>query len=55
MSNYGRRDNRRFFRDEDNNYIGGVAAGLGAYFDIDPLWIRLAFIALIVPSWPWAS
>lgn len=45
--NYGRRDNRRFYRDEENNYIGGVAAGLGAYFDIDPLWLRLAFIALI--------
>ncbi len=45
--NYGRRDSRRFFRDEENNYIGGVAAGLGAYFDIDPLWFRLAFIALI--------
>ena len=44
---YGRRDSRRFYRDEDNNYIGGVAAGLGAYFDIDPLWLRLAFIALI--------
>jgi phage shock protein PspC (stress-responsive transcriptional regulator) len=45
--NYGRRDRRRFFRDEENNYIGGVAAGLGAYFDIDPLWLRLVFIALI--------
>jgi phage shock protein PspC (stress-responsive transcriptional regulator) len=44
--NYGRRDSRRFYRDEDNNYIGGVAAGLGAYFDIDPLWLRLAFLAL---------
>ena len=44
---YGRRDSRRFYRDEDNNYIGGVAAGLGAYFDIDPLWLRIAFIALI--------
>jgi phage shock protein PspC (stress-responsive transcriptional regulator) len=44
---YGRRDSRRFYRDEDKNYIGGVAAGLGAYFDIDPLWLRLAFIALI--------
>jgi phage shock protein PspC (stress-responsive transcriptional regulator) len=42
---YGR-DRRRFYRDEDNNIIGGVAAGLGAYFDIDPLWIRLAFVAI---------
>jgi phage shock protein PspC (stress-responsive transcriptional regulator) len=45
--NYGRRDSRRFYRDEENNYIGGVAAGLGAYFNIDPLWLRLAFFALI--------
>jgi phage shock protein PspC (stress-responsive transcriptional regulator) len=47
---YERRDNRRFFRDEDNNYIGGVAAGLGAYFDMDPLWIRLIFIGLLFAS-----
>lgn len=44
---YDRRDNRRFFRDCDQCYLGGVASGLGAYFDIDPLWIRLAFVALI--------
>jgi phage shock protein PspC (stress-responsive transcriptional regulator) len=44
---YGRRENRRFYRDEDSNYIGGVASGMGAYFDIDPLWIRLAFVALL--------
>jgi phage shock protein PspC (stress-responsive transcriptional regulator) len=43
---YGRRDNRRFFRDEENNYIGGVASGMGAYFNIDALWLRLAFVAL---------
>jgi phage shock protein PspC (stress-responsive transcriptional regulator) len=42
-----RRANRRFYRDTENYYLGGVAAGLGAYFNIDPLWIRLIFIALI--------
>ncbi len=41
-----RRDFRRFYRDSENGYFGGVASGLGEYFDIDPLWIRLAFIAL---------
>jgi len=41
-----RRDHRRFFRDPDNYYIGGVASGLGQYFNIDPLWIRLAFVIL---------
>ncbi|MBN2273217.1 MAG: PspC domain-containing protein [Bacteroidales bacterium] len=43
---YDRRAHRKFYRDTENNYLGGVAAGLGAFFDIDPLWIRLAFIVL---------
>jgi phage shock protein PspC (stress-responsive transcriptional regulator) len=42
-----RRNYRRFYRDSDNGYIGGVASGLGEYLDIDPLWLRLAFIALV--------
>jgi phage shock protein PspC (stress-responsive transcriptional regulator) len=46
-SPYDRRANRRFYRDCESNYLGGVAAGLGAYFNIDPVWIRLAFIALL--------
>ncbi len=37
---------RKLFRDKDNAYIGGVSAGLGHYFGIDPLWIRLAWIVL---------
>lgn len=41
------RANRRLYRDSENNYIGGVAAGLGAYFNIDPVWIRIAFIVLL--------
>ncbi|HLO59301.1 MAG TPA: PspC domain-containing protein [Bacteroidales bacterium] len=41
-----RRDYRRFYRDPDNYYIGGVAGGMGEYFDIDPMWIRLAFVLL---------
>lgn len=32
---------RRLYRDKDNQVIGGVCAGLGAFFDIDPVWIRL--------------
>lgn len=43
---YSRRNYRRLYRDEDSNYLGGVASGLGAYFNIDPLWIRIAFILL---------
>ncbi|MBC7446762.1 MAG: PspC domain-containing protein, partial [Hymenobacteraceae bacterium] len=35
---------RRLFRDEANKKIAGVAAGLGHYFNVNPLWIRLAFV-----------
>lgn len=38
---------RRLFRDTDNSYIGGVSTGLGHYFGIDALWIRLIWVLLI--------
>ncbi|MGV6832686.1 MAG: PspC domain-containing protein [bacterium] len=37
---------RKLFRDTDNAYIGGVSAGLGHYFGLDPLWIRIAWVVL---------
>ena len=30
--------------------VGGVCGGLGAFFDIDPLWFRLLFIFLMLPG-----
>lgn len=41
-----RRTRRRLFRDPERKSIGGVASGIGAYFAIDPIWIRLLFILL---------
>jgi len=38
---------RKLFRDTDNSYVGGVSSGLGHYFGIDAIWIRLAWIVLI--------
>lgn len=38
-----RTDSRRLFRDPDDHLIGGVCAGIANYFDIQPVWIRLAF------------
>ena len=35
---------KKFYRDSDNKYIGGVCSGLGAYFDIDIMLIRIIFI-----------
>jgi phage shock protein PspC (stress-responsive transcriptional regulator) len=35
--------NKRLFRDPDNQIMGGVCSGLGAYFGIDPVIFRLIF------------
>lgn len=37
---------KRLYRDTDNAMVAGVAAGLGKYFGIDPLIIRIIFVAL---------
>lgn len=37
---------KRLYRDPRNKMLGGVCSGLGWYFGIDPVWIRLAFVAL---------
>ena len=34
---------RRLYRSDEGAKLGGVCAGLGNYFDIDPVWIRLIF------------
>ena len=33
---------RRLYRDTENAKLGGVCAGIGKFFDIDPVWVRLA-------------
>src|SRR4029079_5330263 len=37
---------RRLVRPTDARWLGGVAAGLGRYFDVNPLVYRIAFAAL---------
>lgn len=36
--------NKKLYRDPDNSYISGVSSGLGHYFSIDPVWVRIIFI-----------
>jgi len=38
----------RMYRDPDHRIIGGVCSGMGAYWDIDPLIIRIIFVALVL-------
>jgi phage shock protein PspC (stress-responsive transcriptional regulator) len=38
----------RMYRDTDHRIIGGVCSGMGSYWDIDPLIIRIIFVALVL-------
>lgn len=39
---------RRLYRDVQNRQVGGVCSGLGHYFDIDPVIIRVIWVALLL-------
>lgn len=39
---------KQLFRDTDNKFIAGVSAGLGHYFGIDPVWLRIVWIVLVI-------
>lgn len=41
---------RKLYRDTDHQKIGGVCSGLARYFDLDPLLVRVAFVAALVFS-----
>lgn len=41
---------RRLYRSVTDRMIAGVAAGLGDYLKVDPVWIRILFVALAVLS-----
>ena len=41
---------KRLFRSNTNAMLGGVCAGLGQYLDLDPTWIRLFFVLLVLTS-----
>lgn len=38
---------KRLYRDPENSVLGGVCGGLGSYFGIDPVIIRIIFIVLL--------
>lgn len=42
------RHERRLYRDEDNRILGGVCAGLAEFFEVDSLWVRIAFVVLFL-------
>ncbi len=37
-------------RSRSNRVIMGVCGGLGEFFDINPIWFRLAFLLALIPG-----
>jgi phage shock protein PspC (stress-responsive transcriptional regulator) len=37
---------KRLYRDGDSKVLGGVCSGIGHYFGIDPVWLRIALLLL---------
>ena len=44
---------KRLFRDPDDRWVGGVLGGIGAYFNIDPLILRIIYIVLLFLGIGW--
>lgn len=38
---------KRLYRNPDDKLVGGVCSGIAAYFNIDPIWIRLLLIVSV--------
>ena len=41
---------RKLYRSDTNKVIGGVCGGLGEYFEVDPVIVRVLFVLLAIPG-----
>lgn len=46
-NNYGTGKHKKLYRDKEKGMIGGVATGLGHYFGIDAVWIKIIFLIFV--------
>ena len=42
-----KKSGKKLFRDPDHSHIAGIAGGLGKYLNLDPVFLRIAFLLLI--------
>jgi phage shock protein PspC (stress-responsive transcriptional regulator) len=42
---------RRLLRPQDDRVVAGVCSGIGRYFGVDPVLIRVAFIIVAAVTW----
>jgi len=43
-SPYSSKKSRKLYRDGEDKFLGGVASGMAHYFNVDVIWIRLAWL-----------
>ena len=48
QTKYERSKNRKFYRDTEDELIGGVCSGLSHYLGWDPIWLRGIFIGFVL-------
>jgi len=41
---------KHLYRSDNNKVLAGVLGGLGEYFDVDPVVLRLAFVFLLLAT-----
>ncbi|MBE8727913.1 PspC domain-containing protein [Flavobacterium hungaricum] len=47
FNDYSARKHKKLYRDKEKGMIGGVATGLGHYFGIDAVWIKIIFLIFV--------
>jgi len=47
FNDYNNRKTKKLYRDKEKGMIGGVATGLGHYFGIDAVWIKIIFLIFV--------
>ncbi|TDW47270.1 phage shock protein C (PspC) family protein [Flavobacterium sp. 270] len=47
FNDYSNRKHKKLYRDKEKGMIGGVATGLGHYFGIDAVWIKILFLIFV--------
>ena len=41
---------RRLYKSKDNKVLSGVIGGVGEYFDVDPVILRLLWILIVIAT-----
>lgn len=47
FNTYSARPTKKLYRDKEKGLIGGVATGLGHYFGIDSVWLKIMFLIFV--------